>query len=87
VPQESGAAGALWGFGHVGDADDVRARRVERCFFALGRVNKPVQMRALLIARDDCECSWLRIERMNASPVTARGEPAEPGLVVMFDPQ
>ena len=41
---------------------------MERYFLCIGRMSKPVQMSALLIARDGCECSCLRIERMNVSP-------------------
>ena len=87
MPQGSGAASALWRFEHVGGADEVRARRVERYFFAIGRMSRSVQMSALLVARGDCQCSWLRIERMNASPVTTGGEPARTSLVVIVDPQ
>ena len=85
MPQGSGAAGALWRFRHVGGADEVRAARVERYFLCIGRMSKPVQMSALLIARDGCECSCLRIERMNSSPAAAGGEPAKTSLVVIVD--
>jgi len=45
VPQEGGAAGALWGFGYSGGADDVRARRVERYFGAIDWI-RPVRTSA-----------------------------------------
>ena len=87
MPQGSGAASGLWRFEHVGGADEVRARRVERYFFAIGRMSRSVQMSALLVARGDCECSCLRIERMNARAGTAGGVPAKTSLVVIVDPQ
>ena len=67
VPQESGAAGGLWGFWHVADTEDMRTRRVGRCFFAFARLKRPVQVRARLVARDDGDCSCLQIERMSAT--------------------
>jgi hypothetical protein len=87
VPQESGAAKRLWRFRDVGGADEVRAARVGRYFLGIGRMSRSVQMSAVLVMRGDCECSYLRIERMNASPATARGEPPKTSLVVIVDPQ
>ena len=87
MPQESGAEGVLWGFRHVGDADDVRARRVDRYFLGIGRMSRSVQMIAVLVTSRDCECSCVRIDRMNASPGTARQEPAKTSLVVIVDRQ
>jgi hypothetical protein len=48
-------------------------------------MNAPVQMKALLIAQDDCECSCMRIQSMSANPGTAGGEQAETGLAVLVD--
>jgi hypothetical protein len=87
VPQESGAAKRLWRFRHVGGADEVSVARVERYFWSIGRMSRSVQMNAVLVTRDDCGCSCLRIERMNASPATAREEPAKTSLVVIVDAQ
>ena len=87
MPQGSGAARGLWGFGQSGGAGEVRARRVERYVFRFGRMSRPVPTSALLVAGRDRECSCLRIERMNASPDMAGGEPAKTNLVVIFDPQ
>jgi hypothetical protein len=44
-------------------------------------------MNALWAARGVWECSWLRIEKMNATPGTAGGEPAKTVLVAIVDPQ
>ena len=37
----------LWGFEEVGGADEVRARRVERCFGAIERTSRSVRVSAL----------------------------------------
>jgi hypothetical protein len=42
-------------------------------------------MRGLRIARSDCECSSVRIERMNASLAAAGSEPARIGLAAVVD--
>ena len=86
MPQESGAATGLWRFEHVGGADEVRVRRVERYFLALG-TSRSLEMSAPLAAQGDFACGCLRIERMNASPGTAGGEPAETSLVMIVDEQ
>jgi len=44
-------------------------------------------MNAVGVVRGVCELSCLRIERMNASPATARGERAITGLVTIVDAQ
>jgi hypothetical protein len=87
VPQGSGAAKRLWGFGHVGGADEVRAAQVERYFWGIGRMSGSVQMSAVLVTRGDCECSCSRIAKIDASPGTAGGEPAKASLVVIVDRQ
>src|SRR6266852_7538399 len=83
LPQGTGAAGALWGFGHAGGADEMRVDWTQRRFFGRVRMSKLLPMRALRVAGSDCECSSLRIEMMNASLGIAGGEPARITLVAV----
>ena len=83
MPQESAAARGLWRFRDVGGAGEVRVRRVERCFCAIGRVSRSLEVSALLVAGADCECSCLRIEKMHASLAATGGEPARRSLIAV----
>src|SRR6266852_8275890 len=85
LPQGTGAAGALWGFGHAGGADEMRVEWTQRRFFGRVRMSKLLPMRALRVAGSDCEWSSLRIETMKASLAGAGGEPAKAILVAIVD--
>ena len=80
APQEGGAAKGLWRFEHAGGADEVRLGRVERYFCGVGTMSRLVEVNALQVARGDCECSCLQIERMNASLAAAGCKPAKVNL-------
>jgi hypothetical protein len=54
LPQGTGAAGALWGFGHAGDAEEMRVEWTQRRFFGRVRMSK------LLRWRTDCTALFLR---------------------------
>ena len=87
MPQGSGAAKRLWGFGHASGGNKGRERHAQRRFCSAVSVSELVRMNALWAVRGVCECSSLRIERMNASLAAAGGKPARISLVAIVDPQ
>ena len=46
VPQEGATAKRLWRFWYAGDAEDVAARRAERCFCAIDTIRESVRTSA-----------------------------------------
>lgn len=87
MPQGSGAAKRLWGFGHVGSAGEVRARPVESGFFGVRTVLRSVEVGARAAVPGDCECRWLRIEHMNARLAVAGEDPATTDVAALVDRQ